>query len=97
LPNASIDAPTDVPHPMTEEAMSQDMVDVIIHLNEATSHADREALRDQLLAHPGVMAADCHDDKPHLFLVVYDPDVVSSMDLLKIAKSRGLHAQLAGL
>jgi hypothetical protein len=43
------------------------------------------------------MAADYHDSKPHLFLVVYDPDAVSSIDLLEIAKKRGLHAQLAGL
>ena len=77
--------------------MSENMVDVIIHLNETTSHTDREALRDQLLAHRGVMAADYHDNRPHLFLVVYDPDVVSSTDLLEIARKRGLHAQLAGL
>lgn len=77
--------------------MSDNMVDVIIHLHEDTSHADREALRDQLLAHQGVMSADYHDNKPHLFLVVYDPDVVSSKDLLELASKRGLHAKLAGL
>jgi len=77
--------------------MSESMVDVILHLHEDTSHADREALRDDLLARKGVMSADYHDNKPHLFLVLYDPDVVSSKDLLEIAAKRGLHALIAGL
>lgn len=65
--------------------MSKNMVDVIIHLHEDTSHAEREALRDELLARKGVMSADYHDNRPHLFLVVYGPDVVSSKDLLEVA------------
>jgi len=77
--------------------MSESMVDVIIHVNETTSHADRESLRDELLAQRGVMSADCHEGTSHLFLVVYDPDVVSAKDLLDVAKRRGLHAQLAGM
>ncbi|HEY5634875.1 MAG TPA: hypothetical protein VIT02_14065 [Burkholderiaceae bacterium] len=73
------------------------MADVMIHVDESTSHADREALRSELLARDGVMAADYHDDKPHLILVLYDPDEVSSKQLLEVPAARGLHAQLVGL
>jgi hypothetical protein len=77
--------------------MSNQMVDVTIHLNEETTHADRESLRDQILKHKGVMSADYRDDRPHLIIVEYDPEATSSAELLQIAKQRGLHAQLVGL
>ena len=77
--------------------MSNQMVDVTIHLKEETAHADREALRDELLKHKGVMSADYHDEKPHLIIVEYDPEATSAADLLQVAKKRGLHAQLVGL
>jgi hypothetical protein len=77
--------------------MSNQMVDVTIHLNEETAHADRESLRDAILQHKGVMSADYHDERPHLIIVEYDPEETSAQDLLQIAKKRGLHAQLVGL
>lgn len=73
------------------------MADVMIHVDENIARPDREALRSRLLARDGVMAADYHDDKPHLMIVVYDPDAVSAAQLLEIPKARGLHAQLVGL
>jgi 4-hydroxy-3-methylbut-2-enyl diphosphate reductase IspH len=77
--------------------MSNQMVDVTIHLSENTTHADREALRDAYLQHKGVTAADYHDAKPHLLIVVYDPEATNSSALLQVATKRGLHAQLVGL
>ena len=77
--------------------MSSQMADVIIHLNEETTHAAREALRHEILKHKGVMAADHRDDKPHMMIVAYDPALANSFELLEIARQRGLHAQLVGL
>lgn len=77
--------------------MEKKMVDVTIHLDEDTSHANREDLRDALLAMGGVMAVDVHDEKPHLMMVEYDPDTISSEKLLGKVKDRGLHAELIGL
>lgn len=41
--------------------MGKKMVDVLIHIDENTTHSDR----DKLLSLEGVMAADYHDEKPH--------------------------------
>lgn len=77
--------------------MSEKMVDVILHVDEDTSHDQREELRDHLLKHDGVMAASCRDDKPHLIVIEYDPEVARTSDFLDIAKSSGLHAELVGM
>lgn len=77
--------------------MSDNMVDITIHIDENTSHDDREALRDSLLAMDGVMAAVYHDERPHLMIIEYDPDTINSSDFLKTISNRGLHGELVGL
>ena len=77
--------------------MNPKMVDITLHINEQTSRADRDSIRDRILAQDGVMAADFHDDKPHLLIVEYNPDVVSSAKFLEIVEEFDLHAELVGL
>lgn len=77
--------------------MSDKMVDVTLHIDETTNHADRESLRDDILHNVGVMAAAYHDDKPHLMVIEYDPDKINSSQFVNIAERKGLHAQLIGL
>lgn len=77
--------------------MKTSMVDVMIHLDPETKHSDREELRDLLLKQNGVDAAAYHDDKPHLIIVEYDPDDISSQNLLEVITKRGIHAELVGL
>lgn len=72
------------------------MVDVMLHIDESTTHDDREQLRDTLLAMDGVMAADYHDEKPHLVLVEYDPDAVKPLAFVDAMKTNGLHGELVG-
>lgn len=67
---------------------------VTMHIDENTTHQEREDLRDALLGMTGVMAAAYHDDKPHLMVIVYDPGRVKSIDFVNAAKDRGLHAEL---
>jgi hypothetical protein len=67
---------------------------VTMHIDENTTHEDREALRDALLNLNGVMAAVYHDERPHLMIVVYDPERIKSIEFVNTAKSRGLHAEL---
>jgi len=67
---------------------------VTMHIDEDTTHEERENLRDALLGLDGVMAAAYHDDKPHLIVVVYDPAMVKSIEFVNTAKNRGLHAEL---
>lgn len=55
--------------------MSEKMVDVTLHIDENTNHAERESLRDDTLHNDGVMTATYHDDKPHLIIIAYNPEV----------------------
>ena len=77
--------------------MSDKIADIIMHIDENTTHEDRERLRDELLSMDGVMAAAFHDEKPHLIVMAYDPDVVNSSTFVKTAQEQGLHAELIGL
>lgn len=76
--------------------MSDLMVDVTLHLDEDTTHDQREEFRDTLLALDGVMAAAFHDEKPHLMLIEYDPEIVNSIEFVNAAKKSGFHAELIG-
>ena len=67
---------------------------VTLHIDENTTHEEREGFRDALLAMDGVMAAAYHDDKPHLMVVVYDPSRVKSINFVETARARGLHTEL---
>jgi len=76
--------------------MDTKLAEVTLHIDETTSHDERESLRDALLAQEGVMAAAYHDEKPHLMLVEYNPDAVNSIEFVNAAKRHGLHAELIG-
>jgi len=67
---------------------------VTLHIDEDTTHEERESFRDTLLALKGVMAAAYHDEKPHLMVIVYDPEQVKSIEFVTAAKNAGLHAEL---
>ena len=67
---------------------------VTLHIDENTTHDEREGFRDALLALNGVIAAAYHDERPHLMVVVYDPALVKSIEFVKVANNRGLHTEL---
>ena len=77
--------------------MSDQIADITMHIDENTSHEDREKLRDKLFSLDGVMAADSHEEKPHLLVIAYDPTVVNSLTFVETAREQGLHAELIGL
>ncbi|MBT8124648.1 MAG: ATP-binding protein [Gammaproteobacteria bacterium] len=72
-------------------------VDVTLHIDENLSHGNLEDFRDVLLHENGVYAASFHDEKPHLMIIVYDPDVIPSLSFVKLAKEHNIHAELIGL
>lgn len=74
-----------------------DIVDVTIHVDESLPHDKMESIRDSLLARNGVAAASFHDKTPHLIIVEYDPETVTSASLLSTVTSQQIHAQLVGL
>lgn len=70
--------------------------DLTIHMDENLDRQAREDVRDALLAMDGVMAADCNDKTPHLMVIVYGPEKVSSLALLGAVQGKGVHAELLG-
>lgn len=77
--------------------MMTKMVDVTLHIDEDTTHEERESFRDSLLATAGVMFADIRDERPHLMIVGYDPDNVAPQAFITVAQRRGYHAELIGI
>ena len=76
--------------------MENKWAEVTLHIDENTTHEERENFRDLLLKREGVFAASCHDEKPHLMLIEYDPDTINSMEFVKEAGKKGLRAELIG-
>ena len=77
--------------------METNLAEVTLHIDEDTSHDEREKFRDVLLSMDGVMAAAYHDEKPHLIMIEYNPDVINSIEFVDAAKKQRLHAELIGL
>jgi copper chaperone CopZ len=77
--------------------MERKMVDITLHVNEETSQDERDAIRDRLLGIDGVMAADYKNDKPHLFVVEFDPDTISATALMGAVNDSGFHAQVVSM
>lgn len=77
--------------------MSNKMTDVIVHIDEETTHDEREKLRDYFLERSGVVTADYKETAPHLMIVGYDPDDISSHEILSGAQRHGYHAELVSM
>jgi len=76
--------------------MDTKLAEVTVHIDESTTHDEREKLRDVLLAMDGVIAAAYHDERPHLLLIEYNPDAINSIEFVNAAKKQDLHAELIG-
>ena len=77
--------------------MSMTMLDVTLHIDEDTTHDEREDLRDVFLDKKGVMTADCRDTSPHLMIIGYDPEDITPAELMATVKRRGYHAELVAM
>jgi hypothetical protein len=77
--------------------MGTKLAEVTLHIDEGTTHDERENFRDVLLAMDGVMTASYQDKTPHLMLIEYNPDAINSIEFVNAAKKHGLHAELIGL
>ena len=71
--------------------------DVIIHVDETIDHDRRMKIADIVRVHAGVTEVAHHDEKPHLMIVKYDPQAVTSQALLGVVRGEGVHAELIGL
>jgi len=74
-----------------------EMADVTVHIDETLGEERLTEIASKLRAHNGVMGVAHREEKPHLMIVEYDPDRVSSSELLKAVQVHGIHAELIGL
>jgi len=77
--------------------MDINLADITIHIDETLDHKALQGIRDTIIEQDGIGSASFHDEKPHLMIVMYDPDRMSSHSLLEIVQSKGVHAELIGL
>ena len=77
--------------------MSTTMLDVTLHIDENTTHDEREDLRDAFLDKKGVMTADCRDTSPHVMIIGYDPEDITTAELMATVKRRGYHAEMVAM
>lgn len=77
--------------------MTDNMVDVTIHIDEAVDAEEREGIQDTLRGLDGVMAAASHDSTPHLVVVEYNPDLIDSHQILETVVDSGVNAELIGM
>ncbi len=69
---------------------------VVIHIDESLSPEEISQMEQNLGELGGIVSACVHEKTPHLMVVDYDPNAVSSTGLLHTLQGRGLHAELIG-
>jgi len=82
---------------LIEGAVTVDMADVMVHIDETIDHERRTKIADTVRAHKGVMAVAHHDEKPHVMIIEYNPNAVTSKELLQVVRNEGVRAELVGL
>jgi hypothetical protein len=77
--------------------MSAVLANVMLHIKDTLEHSVIEQIRESLQLKEGVDKVFCHSDKPHLIIVEYDSELVSSLSLLNVIRAHGYRAGLIGL
>lgn len=77
--------------------MDIQLVDVTLHVDETLDTTGRQDLENALRERDGVVSVHVENNRPHLFLIEYNPDRVAPIELLGIAQANGVHGELIGL
>ena len=75
------------------------LADVTLHVDEELNQEARDALEDALRQRDGVVSVHFNTNAahPHLAIIEFNPEKVSSRDLLSILQYQGYHGELVGL
>ena len=74
-----------------------DMVDILFHVQPSLSLIHREKLETDLWGYEGVLSVHFNKDHEHLLMVEYDPQHVTSAQLLEHLNRQGVKASRIGL
>lgn len=77
--------------------MDIQLADVVVHIDENLAKERRAQIEEKLRAMDGIVSVHNPDDRPHLAVIEFNPDVSSSGAILRMVKSQGVHAELVGL
>lgn len=77
--------------------MNIQMTDVTLHIDETLDENDLDIVEEDLRENDGVISVHREENRPHLMMVEYNPDRVTSRNILNTVTSQGLHAELIGL
>lgn len=77
--------------------MDIQLADILVHIDENLPKDQRMQIEEKLRAMDGIVSVRNPDDKPHLSMIEFNPDVSSSAAILNMVRSQGVHAELIGL
>jgi hypothetical protein len=77
--------------------MDIQLADVVVHIDENLPKDQRAQIEVKLRAMDGIVSVHNPDDRPHLSVIEFNPDVSSSGAILEMVKGQGVHAELVGL
>lgn len=72
------------------------LCDVLVHINETLSAAQKNELEEDMRDVPGVVAPRFNSGQDHLMLVAFDSDKMNHALLLERVRAHGYQAQLIG-
>jgi len=72
-------------------------VDVLVHVSERPDNIAQENIIGALFQLPGVAMARFNMDKPNLLFVSYNPEAISSSDIIGEIRKAGHSGHLVGL
>ena len=69
----------------------------MIHIDETLSTERRGEVEGLLRGVEGVVSVHNPNDRTHLAVVAYRPDMTNAQALLELVRGEGVHAELVGL
>ncbi|MCW8853478.1 MAG: ATP-binding protein [Gammaproteobacteria bacterium] len=73
------------------------ITDIMLHIDEDLDKDHRNQLETYMRGQEGIVSLGYHDKRPHLMMVGYNPECITSMDILTSVQTQGVHAELIGL
>ncbi|MGF1548604.1 MAG: heavy-metal-associated domain-containing protein [Thiotrichales bacterium] len=71
--------------------------DIVVHIDETLDEHRLRDLEKDLGTATGIISACVHENRRHLLVVDYDPDLISSQRILHSVRHHGVHAELIGM
>jgi hypothetical protein len=77
--------------------MDIQLADVVVHIDQTLEQEQRFKIEDVIRGIAGVVSVHNPDDRPHLSIVQYNPDLTDSATILATVTNQGVQAELIGL